>query len=266
MPTLPIFHRAELLLGTSAMDRLSRSRAVVFGVGGVGSWSAEALVRTGLGHLTLVDSDLICITNANRQVQATACNAGAVKVTALAQRLSELAPACDIVPVQKVYSPATRDEFDLGGFDYVLDAIDSLSCKVDLIASAHRCGATVFASMGAASKLDPTQIRVASIWKTEICPLARRVRRGLREIGFDGDVPCVYSPEIMENSGVATACGSHACMCPRLPLEEGVPSHEWCSHKAFINGSLVHVTAAFGMALAGLVIQDIFRQSHRPSK
>lgn len=257
MPTPPIFHRAELLLGQTAMERLSSCRVAVFGVGGVGSWTAEALVRTGVGHITLVDSDLVCVTNANRQVQATAHNAGAVKVQALAARLSDLNPACCIDQVQKVYSAQTRDEFALGDFDYVLDAIDSLSSKIDLIATAHRSGAVVFASMGAASKLDPTQIRVASIWKTEVCPLARRVRRGLREIDFEGDVRCVYSPEVLENSGVATACGTHACLCPKAPQEGGAAAHEWCSHKAFINGSVVHVTAAFGMALAGLVIQDV---------
>lgn len=257
MPTPPIFHRAELLLGTTAMELLAHSRVAIFGIGGVGSWAAEALVRTGLGHLTLVDSDLVCITNANRQVQATAFNAGAVKVQALAERLLELSPNCKIEPVQKVYSWKTRHEWDFRRFDYVLDAIDSLSSKVDLIASADGAGATVFASMGAACKLDSTQVRVASIWKTENCPLARRVRRGLREIGFEGSPLCVYSPEVVPNAGMATACGSHACLCPKTSSEEDGPVHEWCSHKAVINGSLVHVTAAFGMALAGLVVQNV---------
>jgi tRNA A37 threonylcarbamoyladenosine dehydratase len=244
-------------LGEAAMELLAQSRVAVFGIGGVGSWAAEALARTGVGHLTLVDSDLVCITNANRQVQATAFNAGAVKVHALAERLKELSPSCQIEPLQKVYSRQTRDEFDLSAFDYVLDAIDSLSSKVDLIASAHQAGATVFASMGAACKLDSTQVRVASLWKTENCPLARRVRRGLREIGFEGSPLCVYSPEVVPNAGMATACGSHACLCPQTSSEQGGAAHEWCSHKAVINGSLVHVTAAFGMALAGLVVQNV---------
>ncbi|MFH2010117.1 MAG: tRNA threonylcarbamoyladenosine dehydratase [bacterium] len=253
-------HRSELLLGPEALERLGRTRVILFGVGGVGSWCAEALVRSGIGHLTVVDSDLICVTNLNRQVQATAVNIGRSKVDELRGRLLSIRPDADVLAIRKIYDADSRDEFALDSYDYVIDAIDSLASKLDLIVSAYAARPVLLSSMGASCKLDPTRIRVDSIWRSARCPLARLVRQRLRRRGFDGDFLCVYSDEpVRPPHHVDTICGTERCYCPRAAQgEEGAPeAHEWCSSKAQINGSVVHITASFGMFLAGLVIQQV---------
>jgi len=238
-----ILDRTERLVGSEGLDRLARARVILFGVGGVGSWCAEALGRTGVGHLTLVDPDLICATNVNRQVQATAGNLGQVKVHALRDRLLEIRPDADVVAVAKPWDRDTRDTFDLGAYDYVVDAIDSLNNKVELARAAHLSGARFYSAMGAASKVDPTRVRVASIWESEKCHLARLVRKRLRRRGFAGDFVCVYSDE------------------PAQEAQAGEPGGGPSDHG---NGSAVHMTATFGMILAGLVIQDAVAGSDRP--
>ena len=266
MPASPLFHRAELLLGPTVMEKLAATRVILFGVGGVGSWTAEALVRTGIGHVTLVDSDVICVTNVNRQLMATPAAVGRLKVEELATRLRSIHPAAEIVAVPRVYDLDSMNDFGLGSFDYVLDAIDSLSNKLGLLMQCLELGVPVFSAMGAACKLDASAVRVASIWKTERCPLARRVRKRLRHHHVTGDFLCVYSEEVVPNHPVAPACGTDRCFCPRRVVGlDGQPgeAHEWCSQKAVINGSLVHVTATFGMVLSGLVIQDVIRRVGR---
>jgi tRNA A37 threonylcarbamoyladenosine dehydratase len=256
MAVNPIFQRLQLLTGTPALDRLRSSRVIVFGIGGVGSWAAEALVRSGICDITLVDNDVVCITNVNRQLQATTRNVGRAKVDELKERLLLLNPRCRVDAVQKVYEPATAASFDLDAYDYVLDCIDSISCKVDLILRTAASRAELFSSMGAAAKLDPTQITVASIWETSGCPLARLMRRHLRAAGFAGDFQTVFSPEVLppvEHTSVA--CGTHQCFCPAYVPEDGGEHKDWCSIKNVINGSAVHITATFGMFLAGLVVQ-----------
>ncbi len=240
----PAFHRTELLIGEAALKKLADTRVILFGVGGVGSWCAEALIRSGVGHLTIVDNDVICVTNINRQLQATAKNVGQPKVVALKERLLEIHPDAEVVAVQKVYNRETRGEFNLTGYNYVIDAIDSLSHKVDLIASAMEAGVTLFSAMGAANKLDATTIRVDSIWKTYGCRLARFVRKRLRQRGVTGDCLCVYSQEILPSAEVE-------------PADE--PGDAWSETKAQINGSMVHITGVFGFNLAGLVVQDAIR-------
>lgn len=263
----PAFHRTELLIGDAALGKLAETRVILFGAGGVGSWCAEALIRSGVGHLTIVDNDVICITNINRQLQATAGNIGRPKVEALRQRLLEIHPDADITALQKVYNQQTRAGFDLPSYDYVIDAIDSLSHKVDLIASAMDSGATLFSAMGAASKLDASTIRVASIWKTHGCRLARFVRKRLRNRGVQGDCLCVYSQEFLPPREADAACGSEQCVCPKQLDGEGneIPADVWCRQKAQINGSMVHITGAFGFRLAGLVVQDVVRNTAPPS-
>ncbi|MBI9020710.1 MAG: tRNA threonylcarbamoyladenosine dehydratase, partial [Verrucomicrobia bacterium] len=192
MKKYPAFHRTELLIGDAALKKFAETRVILFGVGGVGSWCAEALIRSGVGHLTIVDNDVICVTNINRQLQATAKNVGQSKVEALKTRLLEIHPDAEITALQKVYNYETREEFDLPSYDYVIDAIDSLSHKVDLIASVMDMGVTLFSAMGAACKLDATTIRVDSIWKTHGCKLAKFVRKRLRHRGVTGDCLCVY--------------------------------------------------------------------------
>lgn len=260
----PAFHRTELLIGEAALKKMAETRVILFGVGGVGSWCAEALIRSGVGHLTLVDNDVICVTNINRQLQATAKNVGKSKVEALKERLLEIHPGADITALQKVYNRDTRTEFNLTGYDYVIDAIDSLTHKVDLIASAMECGAVLFSAMGAANKLDATTIRVDSIWKSRGCRLAHFVRKRLRQRGATGDCLCVYSEELLPAfEAVKAACGSAECFCPKQLDDEGneIPHDVWCSQKAQINGSMVHITGVFGFNLAGLVVQDVCRKA-----
>ncbi len=260
----PAFHRTELLIGEEALKKLAVARVILFGVGGVGSWCAEALIRSGVGHLTIVDNDVICVTNINRQLQATAKNVGRSKVDALKERLLDIHPDAEIVALQKVYNQETREEFKLTDYDYVIDAIDSLSHKVDLIASAMEAGVTLFSAMGAASKLDATTIRVDSIWKSRGCRLAHFVRKRLRQRGVKGDCLCVYSQELLPSfEAVKAACGSAQCFCPKQLDEEGneIPSDVWCHQKAQINGSMVHITGAFGFNLAGLVVQDVCKKA-----
>jgi len=257
--TSPLFQRSELLVGPAVMERLRRSRAILFGVGGVGSWCAEALIRSGLGHLTLVDSDCVCITNVNRQLQALPSNVGRYKVDELAGRLRTINPEAEIVPIREAYGLETRDGFGIETFDWVLDAIDSLSPKLGLIEHALAHGRTLFSSMGASGKLDPTRVRVANIWDSCACPLARRVRKRLRRHKVSAPYKVVFSEELVPNQGAAPACGTPSCLCPRVALGPGGErgeAHEWCSQKAFINGSMAPAVIAFGVALASLVIAD----------
>ena len=259
----PDFQRTELLIGEDALTHLAAARVILFGVGGVGSWCAEALIRSGVGHLTMVDNDVICVTNINRQLQATSKNVGQSKVEALKERLLSIHPDAEITAIQNVYTQGTRDSYQLESYDYVIDAIDSLSHKVDLIASVMDLDVTLFSAMGAASKLDATTIHVDSIWKTRGCKLARFVRKRLRNYGVTGDCLCVYSQEFLPSHQTETAAGSEPCLCPKKRDDEGneIPSDTWCHQKAQINGSMVHMTGAFGFHLAGLVVQDMVSKS-----
>ena len=263
----PAFHRNELLLGKAGAAALAETRVILFGVGGVGSWCAEALIRSGVGHLTLVDNDVVCVTNINRQLQATVPNIGRAKVAALKERLLEIAPRADIDAVQKTYNLESKMDFGLDAYDYVIDAIDTLSHKVSLIALAMESGATLYSAMGAACKLDATTIRVDSIWESYGCKLAKVVRKRLRRWGASGECLCVYSEEFLEPNESDTACGSENCFCPKQYDEEGeeIPSDVWCSKKAKINGSMVHITGQFGFHLAGLVVQDVYQRADRYS-
>ena len=256
-----IFRRTELLLGDEAMERLASKRVIIFGVGGVGSWCAESLVRSGISQLTIVDSDRVCITNINRQLMATTQTVGQVKVEALRQRLLTINPSARITALQQIFAEDTADSFDIGSYDYIIDAIDSLKDKALLILMACRTNARLYSSMGAALKLDPTRIRVAEFWKVQGDPLARALRKRFKR---DGQYPrrkfqCVYSDELLQNRGHNATCGTSQCMCPKAQHGPGDPTllnHEWCSSKAQINGTLAHITAIFGFMLAGLVVQD----------
>ena len=264
-----IFRRAELLLGDEAMERIGEKRVIIFGVGGVGSWCAESLVRSGIKHLTIVDSDRVCITNINRQLMATTKTVGQVKVDALKERLLSINPSAEITSLQQIFTAETAESFELDTYDYIIDAIDSLKDKALLILMAtslpssrgDKRGAQFFSSMGAALKLDPTKIQVAEFWKVKGDPLARALRNRFKR---DKQFPkrkfqCVFSDELLENKGHNATCGTEQCMCPKAKSGPGDPSllnHEWCSSKAQINGTLAHITAIFGFMLAGLVIKD----------
>ena len=260
-----IFRRTELLLGKEKVDNIGEKRVIIFGVGGVGSWCAESLVRSGFRKLTIVDSDRVCITNINRQLMATTKTVGQVKVEALKERLLMINPSAEITALQKIFSEETAADFHIGEYDYVIDAIDSLKDKALLILMATEAGVNFYSSMGAALKLDPTRIQVAEFWKVKGDPLARALRKRFKR---DGRQPerkfmCVYSDELLENQGQNATCGTEQCMCPKAQYGPGDPSllnHEWCSSKAQINGTLAHITAIFGFMLAGLVVQDAVGQ------
>lgn len=243
-----IFSRVELLTGPEAMERIARSRAILFGIGGVGSWTAEALVRSGIGHLTMVDADDVAVSNINRQLMATHSTVGKAKTEALRERLLDINPETSVTCITKIYSGETADEFELDSYDYVIDAIDSLAHKATLILNACRSRARLFSSMGAARKMDPTRIDVAEFWKVKGCPLAAALRRRFKH---NGTMPrkkfrCVYSDELVPNSGEAdSTAGTSGTMT---------------YGKVAVNGALCHITAIFGMTLAGLVIEDICRK------
>ena len=237
-----IFRRSELLLGSEAMQRLAAKRVIIFGVGGVGSWCAESLIRSGIIHLTIVDSDRVSVTNINRQLMATTLTVGQVKVDALKERLLSINPSAQITTIEKVFNEESADTFDLDSYDYIIDAIDSLKDKALLILLATKTNAKFFSSMGAALKIDPTRIRVTEFWKVKGDPLARMLRKRFKQ---NDQYPkrkfqCVYSDELLQNKG------------PQPEKEETLSQIT----KGQTNGSLAHITAIFGCTLAGLVLQD----------
>ena len=266
-----LFHRTAMLVGKAALDRFAKTRVAIFGVGGVGSWAAEALVRSGIGHLTIVDSDVICSTNVNRQLQATALNVGKSKVEELKKRLLEINPGADIETRHMAYTAKTCEQFDLGSYDYVLDAIDSLQNKVLLIERSLEAGLTVYSSMGAGAKLDITRIKTGPLSRTLMCPLARMVRKRLGKKRVTKDFLCVYSDEVPRDPLEETLCGTGECACShppssKDPQQDSDDHPDWCAHKTRINGTVVHITAAFGFALAGLVIQNLTKQATATEK
>jgi tRNA A37 threonylcarbamoyladenosine dehydratase len=249
--TDPRFHRLGLLIGSGSLEILKQAGILIFGLGGVGSWAAEALVRSGAGRVTVIDNDSVCITNINRQIQALSGTVGLPKAAALMKRLLEINPLCEVRAFNQVFSTETASFFEIEKADYVIDAIDSLTHKLDLIEMTVKAGPKLFSSMGMAAKLDPTRIKTADIWETSGCPLARLVRQGLKKRGFKGHFTAVYSDERMNGAGdVESVCGTAACFCSGKDTE-------WCSSKKVINGSSVTVTAAAGMVLASLVIRDV---------
>jgi tRNA A37 threonylcarbamoyladenosine dehydratase len=261
-----ILNRTTLLVGDVAMERIAAARVIIFGVGGVGSWCAESLVRSGIRHITIVDSDRVCITNVNRQAMATTRTVGRVKVDALKERLLEINPTAEITAIQEIFSADTADSFHLEDYDFIVDAIDSLKDKLELIVRAtdkSLVGPKFYSSMGAALKMDPTQVHVSEFWQVDGCPLAATLRRRMRrQKRFPGrKFKCIWSPEVLPNLGQARTCGTDACMCPKAQTGEGradLLNHEWCTSKAQINGTTAHITAIFGFTLAGLIIQDLY--------
>ncbi len=261
------------------MQQIGEARVILFGVGGVGSWCAESLIRSGIMHLTLVDSDRICITNINRQLPATTKTVGRVKVDVLRERLLEINPNAEITAIQGIYSAENKADYRLEQYDFIIDAIDSLKDKADLILTATQLKNSVFvSSMGAALKMDPTRIKVAEFWSVTGDPLARALRQRFKR---DKQFPkrkflCVYSDELLENKGVNHSCGTEHCMCPKVTEAQlkaaqeaeatggkselgrtDLINHEWCTSKAQINGTVAHITGIFGFMLAGLVLRRL---------
>ncbi|MCR4852669.1 MAG: tRNA threonylcarbamoyladenosine dehydratase [Prevotella sp.] len=234
--------RSRLLLGDAVMKRLREARGIVFGTGGVGSWCVEALVRTGVKHLTIVDSDRVCASNINRQLMATTRTVGRPKVEVLRERLLEIAPDAEIVARQEVFNEQTAASFQLESYDFIVDAIDSLRDKALLILLATSTKASFVSSMGAALKIDPTRIQMAEFWKVKGCPLARALRqRFKKEKTFPSrKFKCVFSDEMGKNKFLLPSSAEHA------------------------NGSLLHITGIFGFMLAGEMMRDLCKGVEEP--
>lgn len=244
-----LFQRTELLLGDDAINKINSQKVIIFGIGGVGSWCAESLIRSGINDLTIVDSDKICISNINRQIMATTKTIGEIKVEALKNRLLEINPQANITALQMVFNKDTKDCFGLEKYDYIIDSIDSLSNKILLILEATKTNSKFFSSMGAALKLDFTKIKVTEFWKIEGCPLAAIIRKKMRHRKTfpSKKFQCVFSPEVLENKGNNNSNYNSS------------PQEEWSCQKAQVNGTIVHTTAIFGFVLAGMIINDIVK-------
>lgn len=256
MSTLNRFSRTEILIGSAGLDKLRGSTVAVFGLGGVGSYAAEALCRAGIGRLILVDFDDICLTNINRQLHALDSTVGKAKVQAMADRFRQINPEATIVPCKDFYSAETSD-FLLGeGCDYVIDAIDHITSKLHLIKSCRERGLPIISSMGAAAKLDPTKIRVADISATTNCRLARIMRKLLRKEGILQGVKVVYSIEEYQQQAIADAGCRGNCICRNK--DEQVFS---CEHRRTILGSISFIPSIFGLTMAGVVVNDLLERS-----
>ncbi|MBQ7455364.1 MAG: tRNA threonylcarbamoyladenosine dehydratase [Clostridia bacterium] len=230
------FIRTELLIGPEGLARLQAARVAVFGLGGVGGNAAEALARSGVGALDLFDDDTVSLSNLNRQLVATHDTVGQPKVDALAARLRSIVPAAKITPHRLFYLPELADEVDLSVFDYIVDAIDTVTAKLDLITRAHALGVPIVSAMGAGNRLDPTCLRVGDIYKTEGCALARVMRRELRRRGVPS-LTVVYSTETP--------------LKPRESLESPAPT------RRDVPGSMAFVPPAMGLAMASVVVRAL---------
>jgi len=239
-----LFARVELLVGKDTMALIASKRVILFGVGGVGSWCAEGLIRSGLTHLTIVDSDRVAVANINRQLPATVSSVGELKVDVLKKRLLDINPEANITSIPEIYSEESADLFGLNSYDYIIDAIDSLKHKAHLLMTATSTNAKVFSSMGAGLRMDPQKIKTAEFKKVKGCRLATALRQKMRKEGMMPSKPvqCVYSEELLENlGGEATE----------------LANENSSFKKARINGTMVQVTAVFGFTLSGMIVQDI---------
>lgn len=250
-----VFNRTALLTGTARLEEFDKKKVIIFGVGGVGSWTAETLVRTGFTNITLVDADRVAVSNINRQLPATALTVGEIKVDAMRRHLLEINPDANITAIHGYYTAETANQYDLESFDFIVDAIDSLTDKALLILRATDAMAATakterpvkfFSSMGAALKLDPSRISVAEFWKVKGCPLAAALRRKFKksETFPKKKFLCVYSDELIKNHEDASMlCDNSGAMS---------------FNKASVNGSMMHITATFGIRLASLIIKEFF--------
>ena len=244
------FSRTRMLLGDDAMDALARARVIVFGIGGVGGYATEALARCGVGAIDIVDDDVVGITNLNRQIIATQSAIGRPKVDVMAERIHDIDPACRVTARKCFFLPDTADQFDFANYDYVLDAVDTVTAKLQLIASANAAGTPIISSMGAANKLDPTAFEVADIYETSICPLAKIIRKECRKRGIK-HLKVVYSKEPPRERFGGTKL-------EEVRREAGTSDDG--GHRigrAGIPGSVAFVPPAAGLAMAAEVVKDL---------
>lgn len=244
------FSRTELLFGKESMERLQNVRVAIFGIGGVGGYTAEALARSGIGALDLIDDDKICLTNINRQIYATRSTVGKYKVDVAKERIHDINPDCEVAVHKTFYTPETAAEFDFTQYDYIVDAIDTVTGKLELVEQAHKVGTPIISAMGAGNKLDPTAFRVADIYETSVCPLARVMRHELRKRGIK-KLKVVYSREqpMIPVEDMAISCRAH-CICPPGTARK-------CTQRRAIPGSNAFVTSVVGLIIGGEVIKDL---------
>ncbi|MCH5203871.1 MAG: tRNA threonylcarbamoyladenosine dehydratase [Oscillospiraceae bacterium] len=232
------FSRTELLFGKEAMEKLGNARVAVFGIGGVGGYAVEALVRSGIGAIDLIDNDRVCITNINRQIIATKKTVGQYKVDAAAERIAEINPDAAVRTFRTFYMPETAEQFDFSEYDYIVDAIDTVTGKIALVENAYAKGTPIISSMAAGNKLDPTAFEVADIYKTSVCPLSKVMRYELKKRNIPA-LKVVYSKEK-----------------PLVPINDAEISRE-CPKRNQVPGSNAFVPSVVGLIIAGEVIKDI---------
>ena len=244
------FARTQLLLGPEAMEKLAHSRVAVFGVGGVGGYVCEALARSGVGAFDLIDDDKVCLTNINRQIIATRKTIGKYKAEVMRERILDINPSADIRVYKCFFLPENADEFPFDEYDYVVDAVDTGTAKIELVMKAQEKGVRIISSMGAGNKLDASAFRVADIYKTKVCPLAKVMRRELKKRGVK-KLKVVYSEEkaLTPLEDESISCRSN-CVCP--PGTE----HK-CTDRRAIPGSVAFVPPVAGLIIAGEVIKDL---------
>ena len=245
------FQRTELLVGRAGWERLQAARVMVVGIGGVGSYAAEALARSGVGHLTLVDFDQVCLTNLNRQLHATRRTIGASKVALMADRCRSINPKATIVTEQRFFEGHNAAELLSPGYDCVVDAIDNVTAKIALLRACREHGQRVVSAMGAGGRLDPTRLRVTEISRTEKDPLARVVRLELRALGVTSGIECVWTDEEPATLDEVVA-DEFNCICPG-----GENEHHSCGHRNVVQGTVSWMPAMFGLALAGTVVNRL---------
>lgn len=246
------FARTQLLLGQPAMDRLSRARVAVFGIGGVGGYVCEALARSGVGAFDLIDDDKVCLTNLNRQIIATRKTVGRYKVEVMRERILEINPDAEVTVRQCFVLPENIESFPFDAYDYVVDAVDTVSAKLALVMRGDQTGTPVISSMGAGNKLDGSRFRIADIYETSVCPLARVMRRELKKRGIRR-LKVVYSdePPIRPLEDPSISCRTH-CVCPP-------GAQRTCTQRRDIPGSTAFVPSVAGLLIAGEVVRDLIR-------
>lgn len=255
------FSRSELLIGPAGLSTLADSHIMICGIGGVGSYAAEALGRAGTGKMTLVDFDDVCLTNVNRQIHALSSTVGRAKVEVMADRLGDINPVADIMAVKEFFSQDNAERLLTPHPDYVLDAIDHFTAKAALITYCRQHDIPVISSMGAANKLDPTKIEVSDISATRNCRMARSMRRILKDSGITSGVQVVYSTELHRELDPASASGCRSdCICPNRADQTFR-----CEHRRVTLGSISYIPSIFGLTMAGIVISRLLsRNSRRP--
>ena len=253
------FSRTELLLGKEAMEILAGSRVAVFGIGGVGGYTVEALARSGVGAIDLIDDDKVCLTNLNRQLIATRKTIGKYKVDVMKERILEINPETEVNIHKCFFLPETKDEFDFSEYSYVVDAVDTVTAKIELVMQAQGAGVPIISSMGAGNKLDPAGFQVADIYKTSVCPLAKVMRRELKKRNVK-HLKVVYSQEkpLRPIEDMAISCRTN-CICPPGAKHK-------CTERRDIPGSNAFVPPVVGLIIAGEVIKDLTKEAMEKSR